>query len=235
MFCVEYVEIMRLVVTKTRSNNMRRSIIMGIFTWMLAVSASTQAEVLVYNLTASEKVFELVNDAWTASTQKSTGYLVFDVDYDSQGVSILTSAWDISYWKNGTEKWFEGRENTELAIARAPVGKTLNWIAVYNEWMDGDQGDFAILTGTGKSTSIGTATKKEVASSLSGYIVSLSAQGSQENPEELEIRRGTVSAKLNSTWTKWANDTTKGNQSLDDTVEMIKTYLISKGYQEVVE
>jgi hypothetical protein len=91
-------------------------------------------------------------------------------------------------------------------------------------------GDFLATAGKARNRNIGVGGNREVASVVKGYVLEdVATDGGGRY-----ISMSNLTLTLYPSWTYWANGDAEdeGNQDFDATTEMIKNYLIGKGYAE---
>jgi hypothetical protein len=200
------------------------------FLVVLGFCLPSYGEILVYKYVQNGTFyFEQDNGEWELETGAWRGYLVIDIDY---AAGTIMQAEIIGYGTNADAKWF-GQDSEHLELVRIENGTKVQWVVMERRVESDGQtttvGGFYMLIGSTRNRSIGTEENQEVANRLTGYSLE---DSSDEGGHYIE--KSTLSATLYPTWTYWANGDgeDEGGQNLDAAVQMIRDYLIAKGYEE---
>jgi hypothetical protein len=197
---------------------------------VLGFCLPSYGEILVYKCTGTGTEFDKGEDGWELNKKTYKGYVVIDVDYTT---NTIRQAELISYRKHGEGKWFE-QNPLDLELVRVIYDTKIQWVVMQKGvLLEGEEivaGGFAMLAGQARNRNIGIEETKEVPSSLSGY--DLWDETDEGGGRYLSMSKITLT--LYPSWTYWANgdDEDEGNQDFELTKQMIKDYLIGKGYTE---
>jgi hypothetical protein len=198
---------------------------------LLGVCLPAYGEIIIYSFTNTNSHYN--NDSESGGdvgSETEKGYIILEVTYNEDGtIASIDNATRISYWKEGSDKWYEQMDIGELSLERIVYGSNdskVRWM-VYQE---GD-GSMLILTGRAYDKNIGAAENRKVATTLKGYNLWHDDLG--DGSFEFGIEKITLTLKT--TWTKHANDDEGLNQDFDAAVDYAIAYLDGKGYDEYVE
>jgi hypothetical protein len=184
-------------------------------------------EILVYKCTQTATWCEQQLGQWAVEKETWRGYVVIDVNYDDNTITQAELIW---YGKDEDGKWFE-QQSSDLELVRVNYDSKVQWVVMEKEvQLDGEElvgGKFAMVAGSARSRNIGTGENREVATTLSGYVLT---DQTEDGGRYIEMSKMTVT--LYPSWTYWANgdDMDEGKQNFGLTTAMIKAYLIKKGY-----
>jgi hypothetical protein len=190
-------------------------------------------EILVYKFTETDTYFQQEGEQWEVRKETNKGYIIVEVNYDDY---TITQAEGIGYWKDDEGKWFK-QNPVDLELVRVTYDSKVQWVIMEKEVeLDGEElvgVNFVMLAGKAGNKNIGVEEAKEVASSLSGYILEDTTQDAGRSIQ----MSSKITLTLYPSWTYWANgdEVDEGNQDFEGTKEMIKAYLTKKGYTEESE
>jgi hypothetical protein len=195
---------------------------------MLSICMPVKGEILIYKntvrcLTASEN-----DELWDVDEEIERGFLILDVTYDPNGaVSGISDVEQIRYVKTGRYKWYWEQEH-RFEFAGIEIEKGVLWILMERDMGEGS-GEILIITGKAKDKRIGLDRneRREVARAFRGEILAdwIISDGI--------VQMCTVSLRLQSSFTKRANDVDEGNQDFEYAVSnIVKEYLRGRGYYE---
>jgi hypothetical protein len=192
---------------------------------VLGLCLPSSGEILVYKSVNNGTWFENPTGEWEPHKYTNdTGYVVVDLDYDNYTIGQVKT---LEYYRDEDGKWFD-EGSAALELVRVPYGTKVQWIVMFKQvTVEGGETtgvDFEMWAGHARNRSIGAQENREVANKLTGYGLLDVTDG-----EGREIDMWTTSFTLHPSWTRWAN--AQGNPSVDATLQMIKDYLIGKGYQ----
>lgn len=200
---------------------------------LFAVCVPAQGEILIYSKTyrcwEASEVFDDGVD-WIVDEWTQRAFLVLDVDYDEGGeIDDIDGAEQIEYEKDVREKWY-WQIKEDFMIERIEVDGEVIWVI---EELQGDFEpdwvDIMMVRGRAREMNIGLGRddKKEVARVLNGYIMYLSLGMG------IEKAMCTMSLRLQSRWTRLANDPEECEESFDCAVYgIVKDWLERRGYRE---
>jgi hypothetical protein len=193
---------------------MKKLLVAGLMTAVLSITAQANAYVLVYSLFGNvQAVDTAANDQ---VTQMLSGYIVLNVN-DADGIVDDSSI--ILYGRQGWQNRFYTIDDDIVSFTT--YGNYAVLIA------GNGQGNIIILTGQLRSSNIGSATRQQVATNLSGAMTL--EYGQLFDANELLTGGGAMRATLNSWLTRSANYSDAG---FDDLVDSILSYLESRGFQQ---
>ena len=186
---------------------------------VLGLCRLSQGEILVYKFTQTMSWFEQEGGEWDVRQVTLHGYDVLEINYNDY---TLTQANSTLYWTDAQGKWFQ-QELIPLTLTRVTHGNKTQWLVTHKN------DALALLVGLARPRSIGTGQNREVAATLSGYAVTIEGEAGDQYLDMSKIK-----LTLHSSWTSWANGAREGQgyQNFDATVQMIKNYLVAKGYAE---
>ena len=199
--------------------------------FLLAVYMPARGEILIYQKTIRGFDCNSLNDDWDVVERHNRGYLVLEIEYEYvEEVKIINvlNAKQIDYFNEDDNKWYEVEEH-EFEVKRADFNGKLMWFLTETivERFIGIQ--ILILQGSAVDTRIGLG--KEVLREIPKKL-----KGNNLNDQQLSIThfidRWDISLRLNSQWTKIANNPNRINGNFDDAVTDIEVGLINKGYEE---
>jgi hypothetical protein len=184
-------------------------------------------EILVYKCTSTGTGIEQ-NGEWKVQSETHRSYIILEVNYND---FTVTQAERIDYWKDKEGKWFE-QNPMDLELVRVEYGSKVQWGILLKEIDIVEEevtGNFLITAGSARSRNIGTGENREVANTLSGYVLSDTTED-----ENREFGMSKLSLTLYPSWTYWANgeDEDECDQDFDCTRLKIKEILDEKRYIE---
>jgi hypothetical protein len=190
-------------------------------------------EILVYKFTETDTYFQQEGEQWEVRKETNKGYIIVEVNYDDY---TITQAEGIGYWKDDEGKWFK-QNPVDLELVRVTYDSKVQWVIMEKEVeLDGEElvgVNFVMLAGKAGNKNIGVEEAKEVASSLSGYILEDTTQDAGRSIQ----MSSKITLTLYPSWTYWANgdEEDEGNKNFEATKQMIKAYLTKKGYTKESE
>jgi hypothetical protein len=195
----------------------------------LAICLPARGEILIYKMTVKCMTASEYYDLWDVDEDIDRAYLVLDVRYDTNGViAAVRSAEQIEYQRSGKNKWYWQRERL-LHVEEIELEKGVLWVLMERDW--GDEGaEILVLTGKARDMRIGLGKEepRTVARAIKGQ-----SQADYITDEGI-VQMCTISLRLQSRWTKRANDAQEGNQDFTYAVyDIVKAYLNDNGYQDV--
>jgi hypothetical protein len=194
---------------------------------VLGLGLPSYGEILVYKTIQTGTYWEHEGEEWVIDKRPSKAYVVFDVDY---GDNTITQAEVIGYETNENGKEFD--ENLlDAELVRVENGARVQWLILIQGVLEPEitGSSTHMVAGQARSRSIGAQENREVATTLRGYGLQ-----NETTDEFRNVGMWAHSFTLHSTWTHWANGDGEGegNQDFEATTQMIKDYLIGKGYVE---
>jgi hypothetical protein len=129
---------------------------------LLGVCLPAYGEIIIYSFTNTNSEYN--NDSESGGyvgSEAEKGYIILEVTYNEDGTITIDNATLISYWKDGSDKWYEQMDLEELGLERIVYGSNdskVRWM-VYQE----GEGSMLILTGRAYNKNIGAAENREVA------------------------------------------------------------------------
>jgi hypothetical protein len=196
---------------------------------VLGLCLPSYGEILIYKFSETDTYFQQNSQEWQMRKEVNRGYVFFEVDYTD---NTITQGEAIGYGKGEAGKWFQSTP-AGLELVRVDSGDKVQWVFVGKEVTSAAEeavrGQFIMVAGRARNRNIGVGENREVASTLAGYILE-----DADRDAGRSIQMSKLTLALYSAWTSWANGDgpDEGNQDFDATRQMIKEYLIGKGYTE---
>ena len=201
---------------------------LAILSAIFATCLPARGEILIYQMSMS--FFSTLGDEepWTSvSQEKVTSYLILDVEYASDGtIESVNNAVRYELERYGIYKWYV-TETHYFDVANVEVRGRMTLALVEKEYLAG--AEIFVLTGQTRNTGIGLSggEQRSVAKRLTGNIMVVITG------EEGGYQICDVSMRLNSRWTKSANNEYEGNQDFDYAAEsIVEPYLEGRGYKK---
>lgn len=196
---------------------------------ILAVCLPAHGEIIIYRKTMKCLMASEEDGLWDVDEGIYRGYLVLDVTYDSNGaISEIQAAEQIYYESIGRNKWFWQEEHW-FQFAGIDLERGFLWVLMEKDSDEGG-GEILVITGKAKDTRIGLGKDepREVAKAIKGDILADWIIG------EGIVQMCTISLRLQSRWTKRANDENEGDQDFEYAVfDIVKAYLENRGYRHL--
>jgi hypothetical protein len=175
-------------------------------------------------LTASED-----DELWEVEDEIVRGYLILDLTYNQNGTpTVVVDANQIEYQVRGRNKWYYQWEHW-FDFSEIEMEKGVLWVLM-EKYTDDIEGEIFVMTGKARDKRIGLGKDepRSVAKAVKGEILADWTTG------EGILQICEISLRLQSKWTKRANDANEGDQDFDYAVsDIVMAYLDDKGYQYV--
>jgi len=197
---------------------------------ILAICLPVHGEILIYKKTMKCLMASENDVLWDVDEEKDRGFLVLDVIYDANGaVSEIRDAEQIDFERNGRYKWYWQEEHW-FQFAGIELEKSLLWVLMQKYSNEGGAEIF-VMTGKAKDTRIGLGKdeRREVAKTIKGDILAdwVDSEGI--------VQICTISLRLQTKWTKQANDENEGDQDFEYAInDIVKAYLEKRGYRHLI-
>ena len=187
------------------------------------------ADILIYNMSITGYDFNGISGNWEGIQKKDRGYLILDIRYDDPEDTInVVDAKEVVYWKDGGDYLFI-TDDQNYQITRILYRGNIWWFLT-SSYADAVEVQASILNGQSGDVAIDfdKDVTVEVASQLTG-----------RNLSDIQLGIGhyidmwSIKLRLNSVWTKLANNANNGDGDFDYAVEeIVKAYLIRRGYEQ---
>lgn len=196
---------------------------------VLTICMPVRSEILIYKKTTKCLTAYEGDEFWEVEDEINRGYLVLDVTADPNGeVTGIHSAEQIEYVRRGRNKWYWQQEHS-FEFSGIEIEKGFLWVFMEKDTSDIEGGIF-VMTGKAKDSRIGLGKDEPrgIAKRIKGDILVDWIIG------DGVLQICTVTLRLQSKFTKRANDENEGDQDFEYAVfDIVKAYLNDRGYQHL--